>query len=124
MPETEEVKAEIQESVRSDDFVMRLAERVGAQTRADAVFGDPVERKGITVIPVARAVWGFGGGSGTEAGKDGSGGGGGGAAVPLGHIEVRNGYAEFKPLRDPRTTALVAAAAMGLAAVALGFRRR
>jgi uncharacterized spore protein YtfJ len=62
--------------VEGNDFVQRLAERVDATAGASAVSGDPVERDGVTVIPVARATWGFGGGSGGEAGREGAGGGG------------------------------------------------
>ena len=64
--------------------------------------GQPVERSGVTVIPVAKATWGFGGGSGGEAGKEGAGGGGGGFVAPLGYIEVRESGAKFKRIRDPR----------------------
>ena len=47
------------------------------------MFGDPVERRGITVIPVAKARFGFGGGGGAGArggwgGRRGRGGCGGG----------------------------------------------
>jgi uncharacterized spore protein YtfJ len=87
-----------------DGFVERIAERVGAKANVRAVFGDPIERDGITVIPVARIRWGFGGGAGrgpiavgpgvdaegasTEGGTDegrsgaGTGGGGGGGRGP------------------------------------------
>jgi uncharacterized spore protein YtfJ len=47
-----------------DGFVERMAERVGAKASVRAVFGDPIEQGGITVIPVARVRWGFGGGAG------------------------------------------------------------
>jgi uncharacterized spore protein YtfJ len=71
------------------DLVQRVGERVGALATAKAVFGEPVERGAITVIPVARATWGFGGGSGGDASQQGAGGGGGGWVVPVGYIEVR-----------------------------------
>src|ERR1044071_6413096 len=47
-----------------DGFVERMAERVGAKASVGAVFGDPIERNGITIIPVAKVRWGFGGGAG------------------------------------------------------------
>jgi uncharacterized spore protein YtfJ len=50
---------------RIDDFIERLADRVGAKASVRAVFGDPIERGGITVIPVAKVRWGFGGGAGS-----------------------------------------------------------
>ena len=88
-----------------DGFVERIAERVGAKASVRAVFGDPIERGEITVIPVARVRWGFGGGAGrgpiavgpgidaegvsTKGGADeglagvGTGGGGGATADPI-----------------------------------------
>lgn len=46
----------------------RLAGKIGSSARATAVFGEAVERDGITVIPVAKARWGFGGGDGGQGG--------------------------------------------------------
>jgi len=81
-----------------------LAERLGRSARAAAVFGDPVERDGVTVIPVARARWGMGGGSGRRPrhGHEAEGVGGGGGAIvsPVGFIEVRAGRACYKPIFD------------------------
>jgi uncharacterized spore protein YtfJ len=62
-----------------------------------------VERDGVTIIPVAKVRWGFGGGSGSKSGKRGKGGGGGMHAAPLGYIEIKEGETEFKPIRDPMT---------------------
>jgi uncharacterized spore protein YtfJ len=74
--------------------------------RADStvVYGDPIERDGVTVVPVARVKFGFGGGfgharSGLSNGD--SGGGGGVNITPLGYIEIRDGHAEYHTLRDP-----------------------
>jgi uncharacterized spore protein YtfJ len=111
MASADEVKAEVRAEAEDPDFLQRLAERIGASAHAAAVFGEPVDREGVTVIPVAKATWGFGGGSGGEAENQGSGGGGGSFVSPLGYIEVRAGRAEFKPLRDPRVAAVVAGAA-------------
>jgi uncharacterized spore protein YtfJ len=47
-----------------DGFVVRMADRIGAKVNVKTVFGEPVERDGITVIPVAKVRWGFGGGAG------------------------------------------------------------
>jgi uncharacterized spore protein YtfJ len=102
------------------DVVQRLAQRVGISASASAVFGEPVERSGVTVIPVARSSWGFGGGSGGEAANQGSGGGGGAVVTPIGFIEVRDGDARFVRLRDPWSTAL----RLGVAAGLLGWMTR
>jgi uncharacterized spore protein YtfJ len=101
-------------------FVERLAKRLGLSASAKAVFGEPVERDGVTVIPVAKVRWGIGGGSGAGrkfkkgdvSGKGQGGGGGGGVHVaPLGYIEIKDGEAEYKPIRDP--AALVPLVAVG-----------
>jgi uncharacterized spore protein YtfJ len=124
MRSADEVKAEVQTRVEAGEFVERLADRIGASMKSSAVFGEPVERSGITVIPVAKATWGFGGGSGGEAGKEGAGGGGGGFVSPLGYIEVRESGAKFKRIRDPRLLAVAAAAAIGVAGLAARAARR
>ena len=86
----------------------RVANRLGNYARSETVFGDPVTQDGVTVIPVAKVRWAFGGGAGagSDDGKEGEdygeGGGGGGAvsAVPVGYIEIVGGRAEFKPIKD------------------------
>ncbi|MCC7085316.1 MAG: hypothetical protein IT427_09950 [Pirellulales bacterium] len=103
---------DIPDSSPRSSFLERLADRLGFSASAKAVFSDPVECDGVTVIPVAKVRWGFGGGSGRERrlkngairGKDGGGGAGGGVKVaPLGYIEIKEGNTEYKPIRDPAT---------------------
>jgi uncharacterized spore protein YtfJ len=97
----------------------RLAEVVGGAAGESSVFGTAVERNGITVIPVARSRWGFGGGFGDEnsaAGKTGSGGGGGAIVRPLGFIEISGGQARFRRIVDPAIVGAVL-----LSALTLGF---
>jgi uncharacterized spore protein YtfJ len=88
------------DSGSAEGFIASLAERIGATARAATIFGDPVERDGVTVIPVARARWGFGGGAGKRKDEDGAGGGGGMQVTPVGFIELRNGEADFRPIRN------------------------
>ena len=96
-------------SSASDSFIERIAGRLGLHASASAVFGDPVDRDGVTVIPVAKVRWGFGGGSGrgieegSETGEigEGSGGGGGVMASPVGYIEILDGQATFHRIKDP-----------------------
>ena len=102
-------------------FVERLAQRVSEGFGAATLFGEPVERGEVTVIPVARAVWGFGGGSGPEE-AGGAGGGGGGASWPVGYIELRGSETRFRPIVDLRP--LILAAASGLAAGLVAAARR
>jgi hypothetical protein len=100
-----------------DDLLERLVERVGARAGVDAVFGSPIERGDVTVIPVARIRWGVGGGGGASEAEhaSGSGGGGGVAADPIGYIEVRPAGAEFRPIGRPYLSPgfLLAAAVAG-----------
>lgn len=92
-----------------------------------AAYGDTVDIDGTTILPVACAWYGFGGGEGpVDPGSErngaerngaerygaerngaeslGSGGGGGGAAVPVGAYVTRDGRTRF----EPNTIALLA----------------
>jgi uncharacterized spore protein YtfJ len=94
-----EIAREAVEGGPSDRFLDRLAERIGGRASVKAVFGDPIERGDLTVVPVARVRWGFGGGSGTSGGAEeasGSGGGGGVAADAIGYLEIRADQASFR----------------------------
>jgi len=128
---------EAKEQAAADPFgngFSRLAERLGASASASSVFGEPVERDGVTVIPVARVRWGVGGGSGRGTGpgrgrgrgrkrakadeselgelseqkeqNEGTGGGGGVQASPLGFIELRGGQARYRRVHDPLRLAI------------------
>ncbi len=61
----------------------------------------PVERNGMTIIPVAKAAYGLGGGSGNKGGERGEGGGGGVVVTPVGFIEITNEGARFRSITDP-----------------------
>jgi uncharacterized spore protein YtfJ len=105
-----------------DELLERIGQTVGDKANVSTVFGDPVEREGVTVIPVAKARFGFGGGGGSGAreGQEGSGGGGGGGAYvsPVGYIEVRAAGAEFKRIQSPMDMlAFVAAASLAVLAL-------
>lgn len=103
-----------------------LVTRVGGHAKVDAVFGQPVEAEGVTVIPVARVRWGVGGGGGSAIEGSGSGGGGGVIAEPVGYIEITSAGATFRPL--PRSIGpaqlLGAAAAAGIVIRAMARFRR
>ena len=112
----------------SPGWLERLAGAVGGSVRTQTVYGHPVEREGITVIPVARVSYGFGGGGGASAGAEhGEGGGGAGQARPVGFISVRDGTAEFRSIPDPaadarRVFALLAGAGLGAWLLLRGVR--
>jgi uncharacterized spore protein YtfJ len=89
-----------------DQFLEKLADKVGAKANIKAVFGDPIVRNGTTIVPVAKVRWGFGGGSGTGPTSEaadapvgsGSGAGGGAMAEPIGYLEIGEQGAAFKPI--------------------------
>jgi uncharacterized spore protein YtfJ len=100
-----------------EELLKRIGQTVGDKAKVSTVFGEPVERAGVTVIPVAKARFGFGGGGGGGArgSEEGSGGGGGGGAVvsPVGYIELHDGVARFKRISSSiDVLALVGAAAL------------
>jgi len=105
-----------------DELLDRIGGTVGNRAQVSTVFGEPVHREGLTVIPVAKARFGFGGGAGSggRQGEEGSGGGGGGGAsiTPIGFIEVRERSAEFKRISTPMDLVAVVTAA-SIAALAI-----
>ena len=115
-------------STNSGTFLERFAYNVGNSATAATVFGDPVERGGITVIPVAKARWGVGGGAGSNPSDasrgEGTGGGAGVAVTPIGYIEVKDGRARFRPIYDPALLVRLLVAAGFVAMLVLrGVRR-
>ena len=79
-----------------------VAEQIGGHAGAKAVFGEPIERGDMTVVPVAQMIIGAGAGTGVhdEAGT-GAGAGSGALTRPIGHIEITAAGARFVPLRRP-----------------------
>jgi uncharacterized spore protein YtfJ len=110
---------------RAELSLERLAAILGGHANGRTIFGEAVHGEGVTAIPVARAAWGFGGGSGEAlpaAGAVGDarraaqpgwgvGGGGGVTVTPVGYIVLRRGDAEFRPITA--LGRLLAAAAAG-----------
>jgi uncharacterized spore protein YtfJ len=107
---------------------MKGFERLRDAMSHGVVFGEPVEREGITLVPAA-TVFGGGGFGSNDAGSDGqppagAGGGYGLAAWPAGAFEVRDDSVRWHPAFD-RTQ--IAASAIFLAYLllrALASRRR
>lgn len=67
------------------------------------VFGDPVERNGVTVIPVAHMIGGAGGGAATPTDQAESGGTGGGFGIrasPAGVYVIRGESVDWEPALD------------------------
>jgi uncharacterized spore protein YtfJ len=121
---------ELEKTGLADGFIGTMAEKLGAVARAATVFGDPVERDGITVIPVAKARWGFGGGGGQRKdegseGKQEDGAGGGGVQVtPVGFIEIKKDEARFRPIRTVSLSWIVMGGIVGLFLVRETMKRR
>jgi uncharacterized spore protein YtfJ len=89
----------------SGGFLEKLAEKLGGAAQASRIFGEPVERDGVTVIPVATARLGFGGGGrkrGLAGRHEGIGGGGGMVIQPTGYIEIKGSETRYRPIVDPR----------------------
>lgn len=100
-------------------LIERIAEVIPLHASAKQVYGDPVERDGSTIIPVARVQWGFGGGGLGRGAAERGGGGGGVRATPAGYIELRDGKSQFRPIIDAGSAAVLLGAA--LAGLILGL---
>jgi uncharacterized spore protein YtfJ len=99
------------------DLLDRIAQHIHLNASASQVYGDPIERDGTTLIPVAKVQWGFGAGTLGRPSAERGGGGGGARANPAGYILLRDGKAEYRPIHDPAVTAAAAA----VAGVVAGF---
>jgi len=82
--------------------IEKLFAKIGDSLTVKRVFGEPIERDGVTVIPVARVSGGWGGGTGQdEEGSKGTGGGDGMSAKPAGVFTIRDGRVKWMPSVDP-----------------------
>jgi uncharacterized spore protein YtfJ len=88
--------------------MQELLDRAGDQVGVRRVFGEPIERDGVIVVPVAMVAGGGGGGTGPE--DQGSGAGFGVWARGIGAYEIREGRVRFVPAID-----VLALAVLGLA---------
>lgn len=114
---------------RRDPMARALVRTLGEHVGVRAVFGAPVERDGVTVIPVGRVRWGFGGGEGGAGGRvagaeqpEGSGGGGAVSVSPVGYVEISGGRARFRPIGVPVSPGTLLAAAFALGVALRGLR--
>ena len=108
------------EADAADNRLIKLVESLGGTASAKAVFGEPVEKDGVTVVPVARVRFGVGGGGGRGPGRR------RGVAPatrsrsamataaasfrppPAGYIELSGGKASYKRIGDPARPMAVA----------------
>ncbi|NVB82732.1 MAG: sporulation protein [Kofleriaceae bacterium] len=111
--------------------VEKIADVIGRSAEARLVYGEPIVRDGITIVPVARIRFGLGGGGGRKAGDkegaatgQGQGGGGGLVATPAGVLIIRGGDVSYRPIRDTqRLSVLVLAVGVGVAFVLRGLAK-
>jgi uncharacterized spore protein YtfJ len=113
--ETETMTAAPSASRDLESFIERLSERLGTTANARVVYGEPVERHGTTIIPVAKVRYGFGGGTGRKEHKNQSGAGAGAGAmiVPVGYIEMSGTAVKFRRIRLTSPLLTVAAVTLG-----------
>src|SRR5712692_3539095 len=100
----------------------RAVRRARGLFQAKRVYGEPVERDGVTVVPAAEIYGGAGGGGGE--GPDGNPGGGGGFGIfarPVGAWVIRDDRAQWKPAID--VGRLLVAALLALTVLAWLSRR-
>jgi uncharacterized spore protein YtfJ len=105
------------------EFVERARDAITVKR----VFGDPIERDGVIVIPAAYVSGGGGGGGGTQPdGNVGSGGGFGVRSRPAGALIIRDGDVRWEPALDPERRLAIYAAlgALGIVAVRSLLPRR
>jgi uncharacterized spore protein YtfJ len=101
--------------------VRELVEKAKDLITVRQVFGDPIERDGVTIIPAAVVRGGGGGGSGTNEDNSGDGLGFGVTSRPSGSFVIRGDQVEWQPAIDV-TTVIQSVAAVFLAFII--FRRR
>jgi uncharacterized spore protein YtfJ len=82
--------------------IEQLLSKAGDSVTVKRVFGEPIERDGVLVIPVARLRGGGGGGGGTGPDDQGSGSGAGVGftAAPAGVFVVKGGEVSWRPAVD------------------------
>lgn len=92
----------------------KILEEAGNVLAVKRVFGDPIERDGVTIVPVARVRGGGGGGEGTPAATEGEkgqtlggwGGGWGAQATPAGVFVIKGGDVAWQPAVDVNRLAI------------------
>lgn len=96
-----------------------IVDQIKEHANVDTVYGEPIERDGRTIIPVAKIAYGFGGGYGSEGrkseenGEDNDGGEGGGMgggvnATPAGVVEITDYETRFIKFTNMKKLAAIA----------------
>lgn len=87
-------------AVESPKGALAFIERARDVLTVRRVFGDAIERDGVTVIPAAKVRGGGGGGSGSGPNGEGGGGGFGVSASPAGAYVIKDGTVRWEPALD------------------------
>ena len=113
------------DDTETQELIEKVARVLGRSARAEVVFGEPVERDGITAIPVATASVGLGGGPRSEGDStEGNLVGAGMRMSPVGYIEVGDGRVRFRRILPTWAFISIAAGIGTLASLLLLAPRR
>lgn len=94
-----------------------IVDQIKEHANTETIYGEPIEREGKTVIPVAKIAYGFGGGYGSESrnsedgggnGGEGGGIGGGVNAKPAGVVEITDDETRFVKFTNVKKLAAIA----------------
>jgi uncharacterized spore protein YtfJ len=85
---------------KGENFLAELPEKLSLAARSIKIYGEPIERAQMTVVPVSKISYIFGGGFGRQKNQDGGGGGGSLTTSPVGYIEIKNGATRFYRIID------------------------
>jgi hypothetical protein len=102
--------------------VDELLARAGDQIGVHRVFGEPIDRDGVVVVPVAMVMGGSGGGAGPD--EQGFGGGFGVWARGIGAYEITDGRLRFVPAVDVVALGVLALASARILGTAIRRARR
>lgn len=80
--------------------VQEVLERATDAMSVKRVFGEPLEKNGVTIVPVAKVGGGGGGGSDGKPEGEADGGGFGLGASPAGAFVIKNGNVSWQPAID------------------------
>jgi uncharacterized spore protein YtfJ len=102
-------------------LLQSLKESIVGHAGVQTIYGEPISANGKTIIPVAKVMYGYGGGAGTGGLREtsrgeGGGGGGGVVAMPVGVIEVSDERTRFIATNDRKKIigAVLSAIAIGM----------
>ncbi len=114
--------------MNAKELLEELGDSLATTASVKAVFGEPIQQNGKTVVPIAKVAYGFGAGSGQgdKSGKHGEGGGGGGGvrAFPAGALEITSAGTRFIPFMNARSLIAAFGAGLLLGALLIGRRGR